>query len=234
MIKFAIIDDNPLHIAEVEQKLGQCIRTRSSYSISKFLSADAYLEIIDSETFDIIFLDIVLNKSSGIELGKKINEKHPRSIIIFVSSESYYFKDVYQVSHSYFLIKPFEDPRFNDAIKKAVKSVKKNSITLETKTGNIKIVLADVLYFENFLKHTIVHMVNGDTLEFNTNLKNIEVLLPSSGFVRTHQSFIVNMEQIIKYDRQYVHLPDSIKIPISRTYINTAREKITFFLGGVL
>ena len=233
MIKIAIIDDNNFYIDNIKNLLSENIQD-ISYTISEFTSANSFLAVIDTHSFDIIFLDILLGKENGIELGEQINAKHPNTNIIFISVNTEYFKDVYKVNHSYFLTKEFEEDRFRDAVSKALKNICKKNISIDTKNGTHKLDVYDIWYCESYLRHTKVYSKDGEVSEYNITLKEIEALLPESLFVRTHQSFIINLNYIKKYDRQNIYIGTDTVIPISRTYINSVRDKITRYLGGIL
>ena len=233
MIKISIIDDNRFYIDNIKELLKKHLKN-TDYHVYEFLTASEFLTAVDSERFDIVFLDIVLGTENGIEIGRILNEKQPNANVIFISANSEYFKDVYHVNHSYFLIKEFEEERFSDALSKVLKNINKSIITIDTKNGKCKIVLNDILYCESSLRHTRLHMKNGETLEYSINLKNFEDLLPEKDFVRTHQSFIVNMKHIKKYDSRLIHMDYRKSVPISRTHSASAREKITCYLGGIL
>ncbi len=233
MIKIAIIDDNRFYIDDVKRLLAKNIDI-SACEIYEFCNAQSFLNEIDKIKFDIVFLDIILGGNSGIELGGEINKKQPDAAIIFVSAHAEYFKDVYRVTHSYFLTKEFEEERFSEAIGKVLKDIKKNIISVKVKNTQLEIVLDDVIYLEGYLKRTTLYMTNGESVEYNINIRELEPLLPQNMFVRTHQSFVVNMQHIKNYSRQEICADFNYKIPISRTYINPVREKITLFLGGAL
>ena len=204
------------------------------FTVCEFLTAEGFIDAINSEKYDIIFLDIILDEKDGIQIGTLINEKLPSASIIFVSVNPEYFKDVYKVTHSYFLTKELEEERFQDAVARALKQTKKDFILLHTKNGGQKILLKTVLFFESNLRHTILYFTGGETFEYNINLKDIELSLPRQTFVRTHKSFIVNMEHIQRYDRQNVFLSSGQGVPISRYYLDAAREKMACYFGGVL
>lgn len=232
MIQIAIVDDDQLDVNKIEKLLSENID--EEYKISKFLTAESFIEIMEHKSFDIIFLDIILGKKDGIQVGKIINQKYPQANIIFVSANPAYFKDVYKVTHSYFLTKEFEKERFSDAVKRAVLQIKKEYILIHTKNGKQKVCLNDIVFLESNLRHTILYFNNGTVTECNINLKDIEKNLPCQKFVRTHKSFIVNMNYIEKYDRQKVYVSLNCAVPISRNYLDNSREKIACYFGGVL
>ena len=233
MIRIAVVDDNAISISEVKELLKK-YASEWEYETYEYSSAESFLNEIDKVFFDIVYLDIILGDKSGIDVGKILNEKQSGANVIFMSMNPEYFKDVYKVTHSYFLIKDFEEDRFADAISKALANIKRDVITINNKDGKHKIILNDVMFFEGYSKHTKVHFKDGEIIQYNNNIKEIETFLPEKDFVRTHQSFIVNMNHIKKYSRSEVCFDFEKTVPISRSYVASAREKITCFLGGMI
>lgn len=232
MIKIAIVDDNKFYSEDIKSLLCD-YEASDEYEVDEYSDPECFQRAICEKKYDIVFLDIVFENCSGIDIGMMLNEKSPELNIIFVSAYPEYFKDVYKVKHSYFLTKEFERERFFDALDKAFKNVRHEYITVHTKKEKYKIILSDVLFFEGYLKHTRIYLTNGEEMSVNINIKEIEAMLPADNFVRTHQSFIVNMSHIEKYSRDTVFVGEKT-VPISRTYINRARDRITMFMGGVL
>lgn len=233
MIRIAIVDDNNFYVNDIKKLLAECIES-AEFQVDEYLSGDEFLGTLSSLKYDIVFLDIVLGLHSGIDIGIEVNQQQPDANIIFVSSHPEYFEDVYRVSHSYFLTKDFDKERFADAVSKAVKSVRKNIIVLQVKNDRYRVDLNDVLYFEGYMKHTRIHFKNGDEAEYSINLRAVEEQLDNDEFIRSHQSYILNLRHVKRYNRQQVFFDFDKSIPVSRTHINTVREKITLFLGGVL
>lgn len=233
MIRIAIVDDNQFYINDIKTLLKKYMDYESC-EIFEYLSEEEFLKGLENLSYDIVFLDIVFDGHSGIDIGLRINEKQPDANVIFVSAYPEYFEDVYRVSHSYFLMKEFDEERFKNAITKAMERIVKKDIVIRTKDGLHKISTDDIVYLEGYLKHTRFIMKNGDVREYNVNIKDVEKSLNKNLFVRTHQSFIVNMEHIVFYNRQKITMRNERAVPISRTYISSAREKITLFLGGVI
>lgn len=233
MIKVAIIDDNKTNAEEVQRLLGE-FPSNLKFDIKSFCDPESFINDARENVYNIAFIDIMLGEKSGIEAGEEFAKLYPHSVIIFMSANPEYFKDVYKVPHIYFLTKEFERERFFDAVAKATENIKKETLTIETKNGTYKISLKDILCFESRLKHTVVYYEDGSCIEYNVNLKDIETLLPENGFVRVHQSFIVNMSYITKYDRKSVVLKDMKTVPISRSHNTEAREAIVCWLGGSL
>ncbi len=232
-MNIAIVDDNRQDVEKIKRLLQECI-TDEEYEVSECFTTDDFLNTLDIKSFDIVFLDIILDKKDGIEIGRLLNKKQPYANVIFVSQNPDYFKDVYKVNHSYFLTKELEQDRFKDAVDKAVASIKRDSLLIDTKMGAYNIRLKDIVYLESNLKHTKIYTLEKNVSEYNIKMKDVEKKLPGNMFARVHQSFIINMDYIKSYDSQNIVLEDGISVPISRTYSKLVREKIACYLGGIV
>lgn len=232
MVKIAILDDTELYIEKIKTLLEKNLEV--SYRVYEYSTSDSFIKQLDKQSFDILFLDIMLDKKDGIEVGKIVNEQNSSTNIIFVSENEEFFRAVYKVTHSYFLTKDFDEELFADAIDKAVKSIKREIITIHTKNGYEKFTVSKIAYCEGTRKKTKIVMLDGTSKEHYVSLEDIEDQLPEQNFLKCHKSFTVNMNYIARYDRKNIYMENEAIVPISKTYVKTAREVLTRFLGGVL
>ena len=232
MIKIAILDDTELYIEKIKKLLEKNLEI--PYRVYEYNTSDSFIEQIYKQNFDIVFLDIMLDKKDGIEVGKIVHEQNSSANINFVSENEEYFRAVYKVTHSYFLTKDFDEELFADAVDKAVKSIKRDVITIHTKNGYEKFTTSKIAYCEGTRKKTKIVMIDGKEQEHYVSLEDIEDQLPEQDFLKCHKSFTVNMNYIVKYDRKSIFMENEHIVPISKTYVKEAREILTRFLGGVL
>ncbi len=233
MINIAIVDDNIYHAEDLNKLLCDYMLHRE-FKVEIYETAESFSEAMRTKSYEIVFLDIVLNDKNGIDLGEQLLVYHPETKIIFISTEMSYFKDVYRVPHVYFLTKDYEKVRFEDAMNKVLRIVEKRYITVPVKHENVHLLLKNIVYLEGYAGVTKVYMRDGTASEYRVNIKKMEALLPEEDFIRTHQSFIVNMHRIVKYTRQSLLTEIKTEVPISRAYIQHVREKIALFLGGAI
>ena len=234
MINIAIVDDNPEFIVAIDRLLGQSIKL-AEYETYKYTDEMIFInDIKEGARYDIVFLDIMLNQSNGIDVGKVILDHWEKTKIIFISANSEYFKDVYNVDHTCFLTKPIEPIRFLKALKKAIDTLHNNFINLPLKSGCRRVELDDLLYLENSLKTTVFYFEDGRREDFPIRLTDIEGSLPRNGFIRTHKSYIINIEKHMSAERLQIQMQNGAVIPVSKKYINDVRDKVSLYLGGVL
>ena len=75
---------------------------------------------------DIFLIDIQLDGSSGIELGRQLMQAHPQIKIIFISGYVRYAPEVYEVPHVYFVWKPDLEVRLPQALQAACRESRRS------------------------------------------------------------------------------------------------------------
>lgn len=79
-MNIAICDDEQ---QDIDILYNYCKSCKLPYNISTFLSASALLEAFKSQFYDLIFLDIEMDKPNGFEIGSILAGYSPRPIIVF-------------------------------------------------------------------------------------------------------------------------------------------------------
>ncbi|RYY71699.1 MAG: response regulator [Chitinophagaceae bacterium] len=242
MSKVILIDDEPL--------------ARSI--VAEYLQAHADLEIVQQcgDGFegikaiqqyqpDLVFLDIQMPKINGFEMLELLEQ--PPAIIFTTAFDEYAIK-AFEAHAIDYLLKPFSQDRFDKAIEKwkeqqpaAAKS--DTSALLDTaghsptqsdrvvvKNGNkIKIIpVGDILYLEAADEYVKIHTVEGYFLKKKT-MAFFETSLEQQQFVRSHRSYIVNVQEITRIepyekDNYVAILKTGPQVPVSRTGYVKLRE----------
>jgi len=97
MFKIALVDDNPLILKEY-LRIFQKIENTNHFKlqIQTFLSGEAFMEYVNKHLknlFDLLLLDITMEKMSGLEVVKQIHDLHIKMPIVFLTAnESYMFQ----------------------------------------------------------------------------------------------------------------------------------------------
>ena len=118
-----VVDDEPLARRMVAALLdGDAeIETIDECSDSK-----AAQEIIRRQRPDIVFLDIEMPEVTGLDLAREISEDGP--VVVFVTAFSRYAPEAFEVNASDYVLKPFSDARFNDALQRAKRRVRERRL----------------------------------------------------------------------------------------------------------
>lgn len=191
--------------------------------VETFKAAIEANSFLNSESVDVVFLDINLPDMSGLDFIKTI--KNPPAIIMTTAYSEYAVNSFELDTIVDYLVKPFSFDRFLKAINKAKERVEVSEITSaeneETIFLNVdktlyKIVLNKILYIESERNYITV-VTEKHRLSFIDSLKNWNAKLPENYFIQAHKSFIINTAFVNKISGNTIFIKDN-KIPIGRTY----------------
>lgn len=226
MFYIAICDNSEL----VCEKIEKHTQTMENIGTEVFYSSDSlYSAIIDGKYFDMIFLNVQFDDGmSGIELGKKIQDdlQNEKTKIVYISDSTDHAIKLFASRPMDFLIKPFDEKKTAEAIRKAMALSAIESEHFEFKINQtfFKVMLKDIIYFESSGRNVIINTINGKYKIYD-KLCNIENRI-SKNFIRVHQSYLVNKEYIQRYKYDELTLLHDKIIPISNSYRKDVRYKI--------
>ena len=232
MINIAICDDIKEELELISSYVSKIINNINiEFKISTFNDGEEFIEYVSSskEIYDIVFLDIYMKFSNGINTAKKIREFDKECKIIFITSSKEHAIESYEVRALYYILKPIEEDKLKDAIFIAIEDLNLNdkNIVIKNKKGSYKIIYKDILYAESSARVVIIHLVSGQTISFYSKLKDFIELIQDDRFIRCHKSFVVNMHHVIKIEGNYIFMSGNLKIPISS--VNSGRVKEKYF-----
>ena len=164
--------------------------------------------IKENKDFEITFLDIEMNKLSGIDVAKHIRKEQEKSgkdksLIIFITGYREYMEDAFDVNAFHYLTKPIDDKKFHTVFERATKELsakmtnQKLSVIVKFNGMQKKIFLKDIYYIESNNKKVVFHTSDGEVSSYG-KMDEWEKELGDS-FYRCHRGYIVNLEKITAY-----------------------------------
>ncbi len=224
MIKCLIADDEVIAHQILEQYI---LRTEGLGLVGKSRNAMEAFAKVEQNRPDLIFLDIDMPLVNGITFLKSLANP-PK--VIFTTAHAEYALQGYDLNVADYLLKPFSYERFEQAVNK-VKDMLQHAATqqafsgtapvdflsVKEKEGWLRIPFAAILYIEGSRDYVKVVTVQRTYLVYQ-RMKNLEEELPSSLFVRTHKSFIVNLSAIRVMRTAELVLTGDQVVPVSSHY----------------
>jgi len=221
-IRCMVLDDEPLAIDIMEnylQRLDGIYVKRCENPIDAF-------KILQSEKFDLIFLDIEMPFLTGIEFLKTI--KNPPAIIITTAYRDYAVEG-FELEVLDYLVKPVSFPRFMKAFEKALKFINvatdNKAVTTNTDIEYlflkvdrkfVKVQVNDILYIESLKDYIKVKTKESSFVSYQT-LSSVTEKLPAEKFIRVHRSFTIAIDKVNVIEGSFVEI-DGKTIPISREH----------------
>ena len=200
------------------------------FNVNHFVSGKTFFES-HYLLFDLIFLDIELNDTNGLDIAKKLREQEYKGIIIFVTSHSEYVFEGYNVQAFNYLVKPFNKDNLFKTLASAVKLVEKKNYTFHTNKEILRIPFNQILYFTSNKHYVEIHVECTDNglhkkiYEQRINLSDLEKNLPDY-FYRCHRTTIINLHKIISIYNCCITLTDGSMHPISKKYVSSIHNAI--------
>ncbi len=227
MLNFAIYDEVQ-ELAHISNSLAKYKEIRQvSLQFSLFSSSTELLETLQKRCFDILLLDILLPGINGIEIARTIREYDQNIKIIFITSSTEYAVDSYSVNAYYYLLKPLSEAKLFPILDRLFAEVpqKGPSLLITTSTGSLRIIFHKLEYLEVMNKKLYFHHIDGKIKELYGSLSDYEgKLLERREFVKTHRSYIVNMENIQELNSGMIKTISGQIIPISRLLYPQVKE----------
>lgn len=219
MLKLAVCDDESLMRDSLSERLLAYMKEkRLPCQIRPFSSGGELLAC--EEPFDMIFLDIFMEKPDGMETARLLRENGCQGILIFTTVLKEGVFDAFEVQAYDYLVKPLDEGRFRRTMDRAVKSLEQASGAgqkLLVKKGDACTVIpfSQIVYCEVLGRKIYIHQQNGETVDYYDRLDRLEKRL-GGNFFRCHRSYLVNLDYVRGCQNGLVRLPDRDDIPLSR------------------
>ncbi len=192
------------------------------------------LKLLKQTTTDIVFLDIELDDGLGFDILELLTEQ-PFKVIFTTASDAYAIK-AFQFAAVDYLLKPIDPELLKVAVQKAASTMPYTAeqltilkggfsadeyptkLALHTQEKIVSTDIASISYCKSEGNYTTFYFLDGSKLLITKTLKEYEKILGPHGFVRTHQSYLINaveVKEFVKTEGGYILLKDGSHIPVS-------------------
>ena len=229
LLKCAVVDDSSL------QRLSIVKMIKDHPNLTLVAEYNNAIEtkngLLDNE-IDLIFLDIEMPILSGFEL---LDDLPTQPQIVFVTGKTKYAYKAFDYSATDYLQKPVSKERFNNATLKAINMYKLKNQAVLPEDEDFIFVKSNLKNRKVFLNRLKYIQALGDYVKFVTEEDNFVVLatmksfekeLPSDKFMRTHKSYIVNLDKVERYNSKTIEIAKE-KLPLSRHKKNNLIEALS-------
>lgn len=230
MLKLAICDDEVHQRIELIYMLKKELQNKNiQYYIYEYENGE---ELLQSRTeINVYFLDIKMNKLSGIETAKQIRKINKEAIIVFITALKEYVFEAFDVRAFHYLLKPVAEKKLREVLNSALLQLDgiDKFILAKTISQCTKIFIKDIVYIEAQLRKIKIHTTY-DIIEYYHKLSDIEDQLKDFNFFRCHKSYIVNLKFVKSYDNVFITLKNSEKVYVSKSKFSSFSKEFMYYL----
>lgn len=225
-IKCLIVDDEPIAAQVIKSYLEKLDALKLVETCENALQAFEYLQ---TNSVDLMFLDIQMPKITGLEFLKTL--QNPPKVIIVTAYREFAFEG-FELDVVDYLLKPVSFERFLKAINKfnnldnltpasnlderKVPGSGGESIWVRADRKNVKILIDDIHYIEGLKDYVKIYVKNGLIIS-KMPMKNMEKMLPAKRFVRIHKSYLISLSRISAFNNEGIEI-DTVTLPIGKMY----------------
>lgn len=214
-------------------------KVKKFYPAGEVVSYDSGQALLDALYLpDILFLDIQMPEMDGMETARNLRKRNQQMAIIFVTVTKDYVFQSFDVGAFHYLLKPFEDAKFEEVLQNAVRQFEEGKarraglegerqpLMVTVKGEHITIPLEDIVYAEVFNRKIIIHTMDAD-IEYYGKMKELEKKA-GEDFYRPHRGYLINFNFVRKYDATTIYLKKGQALMSKQNYQEFVKSYLRF------
>ncbi len=235
LMNAVIIDDEPHAVAVLEKLL--FIHCPGVVVLGKANNVEQGIRLINRTEPDLIFLDVVMPRASGFKLIKQLPAQQSPEIIFVTSFDAYALEAIRCCALAY-IIKPIQTEELLQAVRLANQRIgqkvsyersqalihnlnsaqpKHKRLGIPSEKGLEFVEVGHIIRCEGLSGCTRIVLKDGKNLLSSYNIGEFKKLLESYRFFPVHKSHLINLDEIMRYDREgSVLMIDQTLVPVSR------------------
>lgn len=202
MLKIAIVEDEKDFQDTLKKYLDSYAAEKHRVFETRFF-ANGLNIVEENSRFDIVFMDIKMPQMDGMSAAKRLREKDPGFVLIFITNLANLAVKGYEVDALDFLIKPLSYFEFSVKFEKALRVLERKTkafAMFTDKTGSVhRLALDDIRYVDVKGHDVTIHATTGDIAVYGT-LKGVTAELANPAFYQINKYYLVNLAYITAFD----------------------------------
>ena len=208
-IRILIADDDP-GMRTVMRKLAE--RAEGYELVGEAGDGNRLLELYEETRPDVVLMDVEMPGMTGIECAKVIQDRNPRTVLVFATAHEQYMRSAFEVYAFDYLVKPFRLERALNTLSLIRERMTAQSpapepvrphptaasgrLMLKHREGLSFLDIPSILLIQREERASVLYLSDGSRYVTSDSLSELEQRLPEEMFFRCHKSYIVNLNHI--------------------------------------
>lgn len=223
MLQIAVCDDNIDELSNMTQLINLYIVSKKiSCEYTAFSNGFELISALEKgKSFDIYCLDIIMPGLMGIDVAKEIRSFDKIAPIIFFTSSPEFALDSYLVKAVNYVLKPVSKEKlfftFDDVLDHINIKNEEDMIVVKSNEGIQKILISSLVFAEVIGRNVLYHLSSGKIIECTESFSGVcDKLMEFGCFIKTHRSYIVNMQYVDIIENTLVTLQNHKTVPVAQ------------------
>lgn len=233
-MRIAIVDDISEERELLRSRLAHQFARRGIYPyIAEYENGEDFLCATKQQLFTIVFLDIYMNGTNGIETAKELRKFDGDCLLIFTTTSTEHALDGFKVRAMHYLVKPYSEDEISSLIDEILSRIPDSGKYIDVKVNgsNIQIPFQNIIYAEHFSHMIHIHTTAAKELITRQSFESFTTSLKMDPrFYLCNRGVVINLEHATDFDGTCFILDNGCSIPVSRKLIKNARQTFMDFL----
>lgn len=204
-LRFAVVEDRLPDAQRLENLLRLAFGGGHTLVCDHYESGDAFLQAFPSKNYQVVFLDICMEGTNGIETARILRRADPDLLLVFVTSSPEYVWDAFPVHPFDYLLKPYREEKLFQLADELRRVLFRAEPELE-----VRIVSDD-----------------GECRAVSTFSQVEQLLRAQENFIVCNRGVILNMDKVLRLDSDCFEMLDGTRLPVRQKDKNTLFAQFT-------
>jgi len=227
-LRFAVVEDRLPDAQRLESLLRLAFGGGQPLVCDHYESGDAFLAAFPSKNYQVVFLDICMEGTNGIETARILRRADPDLLLVFVTSSPEYVWDAFPVHPFDYLLKPYREEKLFQLADELRRMLFRAEPELEVRIARqqVHLPLRKIQYA--MAQNHYVRIVSDDECRTVSTFSQVEQLLRAQeNFIVCNRGVILNMDKVLRLDSDCFEMLDGTCLPVRQKDKNTLFAQFT-------
>lgn len=220
LLKIAVVDDVAADAHALEEAICAFFSAHAPehhLSLHRFGSADEFFAAENADGMFLIFLDVCMQGTSGIEAARLIRRRSIAPLLVFVTSSPEYVLDAMPVHPFDYLIKPASRENVDRVLREALRTLgdAEKMIDLRIAYGTVTIPAGHIQAIESRDHALEVTLRSGEKIRSIQTFAQLTAKLAGDPrFLLCNRGVMINMDETLQFTGDCFVLRDGTRLPV--------------------
>ena len=227
-LRMTIVEDRRMDAERLEGLLKRAF-DGDTITCDRFESGDAFLKVFAAGSVQVVFLDICMEGTNGIETAQQLRQKDPQLVIVFVTSSAEYVWDAFPVHPFDYLLKPYEEQKIYRLAGELRRVLCREEPELDVRIARQTVQLPLYkIHYATSQNHYVRVVTDDGECRAVANFTQVEQkLCAEEGFMVCNRGVILNMDKVLRFDGDCIEMLDGSRLPVRQKDKNSLFAQFT-------
>ena len=215
-LRFAVVEDRLPDAQRLESLLRLAFGGGQPLVCDHYESGDAFLAAFPSKNYQVIFLDICMEGTNGIETARILRRTDPDLLLVFVTSSPEYVWDAFPVHPFDYLLKPYREEKLFQLADEMRRVLFRAEPELEVRIARqqVHLPLRKIQYAMAQNHYVRVVSDDGECRAAATFAQVEQQLKTQENFLVCNRGLLLNMDKVLRFEGDCIEMLDGARLPV--------------------